>query len=119
MQQDFALNPQFPDGQQAEGVVYDGRDTGTVVCPNADIKIFITASPEVRAMRRHKEFLAKGMDSDYEDVLAQTKERDLRDASRASAPLKPADDAIIIDTSDLAIEDVFNRVCKVIDDKNR
>ncbi len=119
MQQDFALNPQFADGQQAQGVVYDGRDTGTVVCPNADIKIFITASPEVRAMRRHKEFLEKGMNSDYEDVLAQTKERDLRDSSRASAPLKPADDAIIIDTSDLAIEDVFNRVCEVIDSKNR
>lgn len=117
MQQDFALNPQFADGQKAEGVVYDGRDTGTVVCPNADIKIFITASPEVRAMRRHKEFLEKGMDSDYEEVLAQTKERDLRDSSRASAPLKPADDAIIIDTSDLAIDDVFNKVCAIIDDK--
>ena len=119
MQQDFALNPQFADGQQAKGVVYDGRDTGTVVCPNADIKIFITASPEVRAMRRHKEFIEKGLESNYEEVLSQTKERDLRDSSRASAPLKPADDAIIIDTSDLAIEDVFNRVCEVIDSKNR
>ena len=119
MQQDFACDPQFADGQKAQGVVYDGRDTGTVVCPNADIKIFITASPEVRAMRRHKEFLEKGMASDYEDVLAQTKERDLRDSSRASAPLKPADDAIIIDTSNLAIEDVFNRVCEVIDSKKQ
>lgn len=117
MQQDFALNPQFADGQQAKGVVYDGRDTGTVVCPNADIKIFITASPEVRAMRRHKEFIEKGLESNYEEVLSQTKERDLRDSSRASAPLKPADDAIIIDTSDLAIDDVFNKVCAIIDSK--
>ena len=117
MQQDFALNPQFENGQKADGVVYDGRDTGTVVCPNADVKIFITASPEVRAMRRHKEFIEKGLDSDYEEVLAQTKERDLRDSTRATAPLKPADDAIIIDTSNLAIEEVFNKVCTIIDSK--
>lgn len=119
MQQDFALNPQFADGTKAFGVVYDGRDTGTVVCPNADIKFFVTASPEVRAMRRHKEFLEKGLKSDYEEVLAQTKERDLRDTSRASAPLKPADDAFIIDTSDMAIEDVFNKVCQIIDSKKQ
>lgn len=119
MQQDFALNPQFADGTKALGVVYDGRDTGTVVCPNADIKFFVTASPEVRAMRRHKEFLEKGLKSDYEEVLAQTKERDLRDTSRASAPLKPADDAFIIDTSDMAIEDVFNKVCQIIDSKKQ
>ena len=117
MQQDFALNPQFVDGSKANGVVYDGRDTGTVVCPSADIKIFITASPEIRAMRRHKEFIEKGIDSNYEDVLAQTKERDLRDSSRSSAPRKPADDAIIIDTSDMSIEDVYNKVCKILDDK--
>ena len=119
MQQDFSLSPQFADGQKAQGVVYDGRDTGTVVCPNADVKIFITASPEVRAMRRHKEFVEKGMASNYEEVLAQTKERDLRDSSRATAPLKPADDAIIIDTSNLNIEDVFNKVCEIIDSKKQ
>ena len=117
MQQDFALNPQFADGSKACGVVYDGRDTGTVVCPGADIKIFITASPEIRAMRRHKEFVEKGLDSNYEDVLNQTKERDLRDSSRASAPLKAADDAVVIDTSDLSIDDVFNKVCEIIDFK--
>ena len=117
MQQDFARDPQFADGSKASGVVYDGRDTGTVVCPNADIKIFITASAEIRAMRRHKEFLAKGIDSKYDDVLSQTKERDLRDSSRASAPLKPAKDAIIIDTSDLSIEDVYDKVCHVIEGK--
>ncbi len=117
MQQDFALNPQFADGTPAKGVVYDGRDTGTVVCPNADIKLFITASPEVRAMRRHKEFLEKGKTSVYEDVLAQVKERDIRDTTRASAPLKPADDAIIIDTSDMDIDAVFQKVCRIIDEK--
>ena len=117
MQQDFALSPQFANGQKADGVVYDGRDTGTVVCPNADIKIFVTATPEVRAMRRHKEFIEKGIDSDYEDVLTQTKERDFRDSTRATSPLKPADDAVIIDTSDLAIDDVFNKVCAIIDSK--
>ena len=117
MQQDFALKPQFADGSKACGVVYDGRDTGTVVCPGADVKIFITASPEIRAMRRHKEFIEKGLDSNYEDVLNQTKERDLRDSSRASAPLKAADDAVVIDTSDLSIDDVFNKVCEIIDFK--
>ena len=119
MQQDFALKPLFADGTKALGVVYDGRDTGTVVCPNADIKLFVTATPEVRAMRRHKEFLEKGLASDYEEVLAQTKERDFRDANRSSAPLKPADDAIIIDTSDMAIDDVFDTVCKIIETKKQ
>lgn len=114
MQQDFALNPQFADGKKAQGVVYDGRDTGTVVCPQADIKLFVTASPEVRALRRHKEYLQKGLSSNYEDVLAQTKERDLRDSSRSSAPLKPADDAVILDTSDLDIDTVFTKVCNII-----
>ncbi len=117
MQQDFALNPQFADGSAADGVVYDGRDTGTVVCPNADLKLFITASPEVRAMRRHKEYIDKGLASNYEEVLAQTKERDIRDTTRSSAPLKPADDAIVIDTSDMAIDDVFNRVCKILESR--
>lgn len=115
MQQDFAKNPVASDGTKVAGVVYDGRDTGTVVCPDADIKLFITASPEVRAMRRHKEYLQKGLPSSYDDVLAQTKERDQRDSSRSSAPLRPADDAIIIDTSDMDIDQVFNSVCKIID----
>lgn len=117
MQQDFAAAPVFADGSSALGVVYDGRDTGTVVCPGADIKFFITASPEVRAMRRHKEYLQKGMASDYDDVLAQTKERDQRDSSRASAPLKPAEDAVIIDTSDMDIAEVFAEACRIIDAK--
>ena len=117
MQQDFALNPLSAEGHKLSGVVYDGRDTGTTVCPNADVKLFITASPEVRALRRHKEYLQKGMASSYNDVLAQTKERDLRDSSRSSSPLKPAEDAIIIDTSDMDIDEVFETVCQIIDNK--
>ena len=118
MQQDFALNPKSPEGENMDGVVYDGRDTGTVVCPGADIKFFITASPEVRAMRRHKEYLQKGMASDYDDVLAQTKERDQRDSPRASAPLKPAEDAVIIDTSSMDIAEVFAEACRIIEAKH-
>lgn len=117
MQQDFAVNPSFADGKKANGVVYDGRDTGTVVCPNADIKLFVTATAEVRAMRRYKEYLDKGFASSFDEVLSQTRERDIRDSSRTSAPLKPADDAVIIDTSDMSIDEVFNNVCQLIDKK--
>lgn len=117
MQQDFARTPKLPTGEKTAGVVYDGRDTGTVICPQADVKFFITASPEVRAMRRHKEYLQKEMPSVYEDVLAQTKERDLRDSSRTSAPLRPAEDAVVIDTSDMDIAEVFAEACRIIDDK--
>ena len=117
MQQDFALSPVFADGTPAKGVIYDGRDTGTVVCPHADVKFFITASAEVRAQRRYQEFLQKGMKADYNEVLADVKARDERDANRATAPMKPADDAIIFDTSDLSILEVTNKACEVIDEK--
>ena len=115
MQQDFSLSPVYADGTPAKGAVYDGRDTGTVVCPNADIKFYITASPEVRAERRYKEFVAKGMDISYEQVLQDVKIRDERDSKRSSAPLKPAEDAIILDTSTLRIEDVLQKACEIID----
>jgi len=115
MQRDFAKSPRFPDGRPASGVVYDGRDAGTVICPNADKKFFITAAPEVRAMRRYKEFQQKGISTTYEEVLAQTKERDARDSSRSSAPMKPAEDAVIIDTSNLSIDEVYQKVCEIID----
>lgn len=117
MQQDFAKNPTFEDGSSANGAIYDGRDTGTVVCPHADIKFFITATAEVRALRRFKEFQAKGMDIDYPQVLADMKERDERDASRSTAPMKPAEDAIIFDTSSLSIEEVLDYALKIIDKK--
>lgn len=117
MQRNFAQNPMFADGAPAKGVIYDGRDTGTVVCPNADIKFFITASPEVRARRRYDEFTAKGMAADYEEVLKDVKARDERDATRKDAPMKPADDAIILDTSDLGIEEVFAKTVAIIEKK--
>ena len=117
MQQDFSKNPVFADGTPAEGAIYDGRDTGTVVCPHADIKFFITASTEVRAMRRFKEFQSKGIQTDFETVLADMKSRDERDSSRAAAPMKPAEDAIVFDTSEMSIEDVFNFCLKIIDKK--
>ena len=119
MQQDFALNPVFADGRPAKGVIYDGRDTGTVVCPHADVKFFITASPEVRAERRYKEFLQKGIAADYNEVLADVKARDERDANRAASPMKPAADAIIFDTSTLNIEEVTKKACEVIDEKQK
>lgn len=114
MQQNFALSPVFADGTKANGVVYDGRDTGTVVCPNADLKLFVTASPEVRAKRRFAEFQQKKMQAVYEEVLADIKARDERDTKRATAPLKPADDAIIIDTSNLNIAEVLAKVDEII-----
>jgi len=117
MQQDFALKPTFADGTPAEGAIYDGRDTGTVVCPKADIKFFITATTEVRAMRRFKEFEAKGLDTDYQTVLQDMIARDERDANRATAPMKPADDAIIFDTSTMSIEEVLAYALKIIDKK--
>lgn len=101
MQQDFALKPVFADGSKANGVIYDGRDTGTVVCPNADIKFFVTASLDVRAARRYKEFVAKGMTTTLEQVRQDMISRDKRDQERSTAPLKPAEDAIFVDTSDM------------------
>lgn len=117
MQQDFSANPVFADGTPAQGVVYDGRDTGTVVCPKADVKLFITASAQARAERRYKEFIAKGMEISYDEVLADVKLRDERDANRAAAPMKPAADAIIFDTTSLGIEEVFTMACEIIDAK--
>lgn len=96
-QRTFAARP--PGG--ARGAILDGRDIGTVVCPDADAKIFVTASVEVRAERRLKELRERGLEAIHSRVLQQMKERDSRDASRAVAPLEPASDAFILDTSEL------------------
>lgn len=117
MQQDYSRHPVFADGTPAAGVVYDGRDTGTVVCPEANVKLFITASPEVRAERRYKEFKSKGRNISYTEVLADIRVRDDRDINRATAPLKPAADAIILDTSSLNIQEVIKKACEIIDSK--
>ncbi|MBL3596274.1 (d)CMP kinase [Rhodovulum sulfidophilum] len=86
------------------GAVLDGRDIGTVICPEAPAKLFVTASDEVRAERRFLELRQKGVETSFEEVLAEMRERDARDSARATAPLRPAEDAVILDTSRLSIE---------------
>ncbi len=105
LQVEFAHNP--PDGKK--GAVLDGRDIGTVICPNANIKLFITASTDVRADRRTKELQSKGFDVTYNNILADMKERDARDSERDSAPMKPAEDAIQIDTSEMNAEEAYQK----------
>lgn len=85
------------------GIVMDGRDIGTVVFPNAELKVFVTASAEVRAQRRYKELIEKGMPASYEDILKNVTERDYMDSHRAVSPLRPAEDAVILDNSNLTI----------------
>ena len=91
---------------EEKGVVMDGRDIGTVVFPNAELKIFLTASPEVRAQRRFDELKSKGENPSFEEVLANIKERDLRDTTRAESPLRKADDAIELDNSNISIKKI-------------
>lgn len=102
---------------RAAGAVLDGRDIGTVICPEADVKLFVTASAEVRAKRRFIELCDNDPEADLATVLADVKERDARDMNRADAPMKPADDAVIIDTSDLSIEDAVAAAIAKIDSK--
>ncbi len=101
--------------RRAGGAVLDGRDIGTVICPNAEAKLFVTASAEVRAERRYLELIGKGTDTTRETVLADVKERDARDMERAEAPLKPAEDAVLIDTSELSIEAAIAKAVAAID----
>lgn len=103
--------------RQAGGAVLDGRDIGTVVAPDADVKLFVTARPEVRAQRRVRELLERGMSAHYEDVLADIRSRDERDSSREVAPLKPADDAILLDTSELDVEAAKAEAVKLVSGK--
>ena len=102
---------------EKDSVIMDGRDIGTYVLPNADVKIFQVASVEKRAERRYKENQEKGIACTYEDVVADVEKRDRIDSSRAFAPLKPAEDAIHLDTSDLTIDEVVDAVNKIIDQK--
>ena len=104
-QRESALNGQ---------VIMDGRDIGTVVLPNADLKIFLTASPEVRAKRRYDEILAKGAEVEYDVILEEIKVRDYKDSTREISPLKQAQDAILIDTSHLTIDEVVEKISKLI-----
>jgi cytidylate kinase len=107
LQQDFAA--------AAPGAVLDGRDIGTVVCPHAEVKIFVTAAAPVRARRRALELRAKGQSADENEILADINRRDARDSSRPLAPLKPAPDAHILDTSDLDIEAVLRGAIAIVE----
>jgi cytidylate kinase len=106
-QRDFAA--------QSDGAVLDGRDIGTVIAPNADVKLFVTATPEVRAQRRVRELLERGMPAHYEDVLTDIRARDDRDSNRETAPLKQAPDAILLDTSELNVEQAIGEALRRIE----
>ncbi len=109
MQRSFATRP--------GGAVLDGRDIGTVICPQAEVKIFVTASPETRASRRALELKGQGEAVDYQVVLEEIRRRDARDASRSLAPLRPAEDAVEIDTTDLDIEAAFARALAIVQER--
>jgi len=109
-QQRFAQNP--------HGAVLDGRDIGTVICPDAEVKFFITASMEARAKRRHKELQDYGVKVDYQSVQDDLIARDERDASRHTAPMTPADDAILIDTSSMSMNEVFALAVRMVEERS-
>ena len=112
-QRAFAARP----GEGKAGAILDGRDVGTVVCPEADVKLFVTASAEARAHRRFQELEAKGEAVDFAELVAELRERDERDASRSDAPMKPAEDADLLDTSKLDIEAAFSEAMRLISAK--
>lgn len=99
------------------GAVLDGRDIGTVICPDADVKLFVTASPECRAQRRWKELTENGQAADYGDVLEEVRKRDARDMGRTDAPLLAATDAVEIDTTDLSIDAAVARAVSIVREK--
>ena len=92
-------------------VIMDGRDIGTNILPNADVKIYLTASVETRAKRRYNELTEKGIDCNYEEIAKDIQERDERDMSREIAPLRQADDAVLVDSSEMSIEEVVRKIC--------
>ncbi|TCU38854.1 (d)CMP kinase [Rhizobium azibense] len=101
--------------QKAPGTVLDGRDIGTVVCPDAPVKLYVTASPEVRARRRYEEIIGKGATADFDAIFEDVKRRDERDMGRADSPLKPAEEAHLLDTSEMSIEAAFQAAKSIID----
>ena len=103
--------------RRSGGAVMDGRDIGTVVCPEAEVKIFVTASLEGRARRRHKELLERGEASIYARVVQEMRARDRRDSERAAAPLRPAPDAVVLDTNELDAGDAFRAALEIVDSR--
>lgn len=102
---------------ETKGIVMDGRDIGTVVFPKAELKLFLTASPEVRAQRRYDELVAKGEKPNYEEVLADVNDRDYRDTHRAESPLRQAEDAIVVDNSHMTREEQMKRIIALFEPK--
>ena len=98
-------------------VIMDGRDIGTVILPDAEVKIFLTASSEARAMRRYNELMQKGVDAKFEDVLSELIERDTADSTRAAAPLKPASDAVMFDNSEYTFEESVDYIINLVKEK--
>ena len=113
LQRDFALSPP----QDKQGAILDGRDIGTIICPEAAVKFFITASAEIRAERRFKELQARGMQAIYAEILEDVRRRDARDQNREQAPLKPAVDAVLIDSSNLTPDEVVHKALAHISNK--
>jgi cytidylate kinase len=99
---------------RAGGAVLDGRDIGTVICPDAQVKLFVTAGDEIRARRRHRELTDEGAEVSLAQVLSDLRERDARDSARAIAPLTPAEDAVLIDTSAMSIEDAVAQAIAIV-----
>lgn len=116
LQRAFARNPSSH-GRPAAGAVLDGRDIGTVVCPDAEVKLYVIAAVEERARRRVKELQGRGQVAIYDAVLEDLKQRDARDSQRAVAPLKPADDAFLLDTSALDADQALAAALSIINDK--
>ena len=108
LQQDFGKN---------DGLIADGRDMGTVVFPNAQVKLFLDASAEERAKRRYKQLQNKGINGNFAQILAEIQERDFRDRNREVAPLKPADDALLLDSTTLSIDEVIAQALVYIQQK--
>jgi len=105
--------------QSGNGCVLDGRDIGTVVFPDADFKFFLTAKPEARARRRYEENLKKGIQTSYEDTLAEIQDRDLRDTSRLDSPLQIPENAFVIDTSEMDLEEVLSQLLDIISQRRK
>ncbi len=104
---------------RAGGAVLDGRDIGTVICPEAQVKLFVTATPEVRAERRYLELVATGHEVIRDEVLEDVKARDARDSARAAAPLKPAEDAVRLDTSELSIDAALAAAVAIVEERSK
>lgn len=114
-QRNFAVRPPvFTDGRHPSGAILDGRDCGTIICPDAPLKLYVTAHVDVRAHRRHRDLLDRGENVTYNDILQDLMARDHRDMTRATAPTLPAEDAVMIDTTSRSVYDIVSDVIDLI-----